>query len=153
MSKSSRRRKARKNKGVAQLNADPPSSPQPQLTSSGSTTPNAAPSFWSRAIGRRKTWLLLAAGLIGLGGILIAKLQVKPGVIEYNSDDPDAQVIMEKDGQDFPLKKGTKYEVAMDPGHYNIRLAGNTVGLKLSATFCNLDPGGKGIVKVIKVGK
>jgi hypothetical protein len=140
-------------KGVAQLNADRVSSPRPQLTSLDSTTPRAVPSFWGRALRRRKTWLLLAAGLIGLGGILIAKLQVKPGVIEYNSDDPDAQVIMEKDGQDFPLKKGTKYEVPMDPGHYNIRLAGNIEGLKLSATFCNLDPGGKGIVKVMRVGK
>jgi hypothetical protein len=97
--------------------------------------------------------LLLAAGLIGLGGILVAKLQVKPGIIVYSSDDQNAQVIMEKDGRDYPLEQGTQYEVKMEPGHYNIRLAGNTEGLKLSATFCNLDPDGRGIVKVIKVGK
>ena len=102
---------------------------------------------------RRKTWLLLAAGLIGLCGILIAKLQVKPGIIQYKSDDPNAQVIMEKDGQDFPLEKGSEYTVKMEPGYYNIRLADNSEGLKLSAKFCNLDPGGLGIVKVIRVSK
>jgi hypothetical protein len=97
----------------------------------------------------------LAAGLIGLSGILITKAQERPrlGRIQYKSDDPNAQVIMEKDGQDFPLEKGTAYEVLMEPGHYNIRLAGPSEGLKLQATFCNLDSNGLGIVKVVRVGK
>jgi len=75
------------------------------------------------------------------------------GIIEYTSDDPNAQVVMEKDGQDFPLEKGSKSSVQMEPGHYNIRLIGQTDGLKLEQKFCNLDPGGRGIVRVKRESK
>jgi hypothetical protein len=99
-------------------------------------------------------WIALIF-LIGSGAFLINDLQKKsrPGIVEYSSDDPDAQVVLEKDGQEIPLEKGTKYTKQVEPGSYKLLLTGNTEGLKLTPSLINMDPGGRAFVKITRVSK
>jgi hypothetical protein len=99
---------------------------------------------------RRKPWFIIAACVVALVGILVTSFQEtkRMGIIEYSSDDPKAQVILEKDGQDIPLEQGIKFSMKLEPGHYNLRLVGHTEGLKLQPRFINLDSGGRGIITV-----
>jgi hypothetical protein len=113
-------------------------------------------SLWRRALRRRLPWLLLIAGVIGLSGVFIEQYQKahRPGEVVYSSDDPNAQVILEKDGEDIPLKKGTSYKSELRPGQYKIRLEeGSPDNLKLHAHYLNLDPGGRGFIKVTREEK
>jgi len=125
----------------AQNNADASTS-QPAKTA-------VAPSFLGMAKRRRKPWFIIAACAVALVGILVTSFKEtkRMGIIEYSSDDPKAQVVLEKDGQDIPLEQGTKFSMKLEPGHYNIRLVGKTEGLKVQP-FVNLDPGGRGIITV-----
>jgi hypothetical protein len=112
-------------------------------------------SLWKSLSRRRLPWLLAVVCLVGIVGIVIEKYQNahRMGIIEYMSDDPDAQLVLEKDGQQFPLKKGTKYTIPFEPGNYKkIRLVEGDKNLKFT-TFLNLDPGGRGIVKVERVAE
>jgi hypothetical protein len=114
--------------------------------------PTPEPSPWRRFSRRRLPWLLAAVCILGIAGVFIEKYQKEHrlGIIEYRSDDPDAQLVMEKDGQQFPLKKGVKYSIPFEAGNYTIRLEEGPKNLKYPH-FLNLDPGGKGYVKVEKV--
>jgi hypothetical protein len=140
-------RQTRANKSTPDV---PPNLPQPEAVSS---EPKKRTVFGS-ALGvlkrRRTPWLVMIACLIGLCAYFTSKMKDQ-GIIEYSSDDPNAQVILEKDGQDFVLKQGTKYSMQLAPGHYTVRLAGNAEGLKLQpAHEINLDPRGKAIINVRK---
>jgi hypothetical protein len=139
------------------------SEPQEGIASAAIHQPDASPPskasrishFWNLARRRRTTWLAAIACLVGLGSLMLPKAADRPrmGVIQYSSDDPNAQVILEKDGQDIPLEQGTKFTTTLEPGHYELRLVGHTQGLKLQPRFINLDPGGLGIVTVRRESK
>ena len=116
--------------------------------------PTPEPSLWRRISRRRLFWLLAAICILGIVGVLFENYQKshRSGIIEYSSDDPDAQLVMEKDGRDFPLKKGVKYTMPFEPGSYKIRLVEGPKDLRYPP-FLNLDPGGRGHVNVKKVAK
>jgi ferric-dicitrate binding protein FerR (iron transport regulator) len=154
MSKSSRRRKAMENR--TKKMATDSSDPLPQPTFTPTSTQGAVSTFLGRARRRRTPWLVLAACLVALGGYLVTRFQEshRTGIIDYSSDDPQAEVVIEKDGQEIPLGKGTKFSVQVEPGSYNIRLVSPTEGLKLSPPkLINMDPGGRAFVTVRYVGK
>jgi hypothetical protein len=115
---------------------------------------SATPSLWNRLRRHRKVWLIGAACLIALSGFVISEFRKKMGIIEYSSDDPDAQVIAEKDGVEILLEKGSRYTKEIEPGHYDIRLAEPTGDLRLyPPKMFNLDPGGRAIVRVVREHK
>jgi hypothetical protein len=100
---------------------------------------------------RRLPVLVALIGIVAIAGIWLTsqKEKTRMGIIEYSSDDPNAQVILEKDGQDIPLDRGSKYTKELEPGSYKLRLAGTGEGLKLSPpNMINLDPGGRAFVTV-----
>ncbi|HEV3438110.1 MAG TPA: hypothetical protein VG122_12170 [Gemmata sp.] len=153
MSKRSRRRNAR-NPGKTRMTTEQPES----LTKAKTTeqTPVPVPSPRRRSTIRRLLWLLAVAGLIAVAGFAVNKTQndPRPGIIEYSSDDPNAQVILEKDGEETLLKQGTKFTQQVAPGYYTkLRLANPTDELKLTPPFINMDPGGRAAVMVRRVQK
>lgn len=111
--------------------------------------PIPEPSPWRRFSRRRLPWLLAAVCVLGIAGVFVERYQKehRMGIIEYSSDDPNALLVLERDGQLFPLKKGIKYTIPFEPGNYTIRLAEGPKDLKYPH-FLNLDPGGRGLVKV-----
>ncbi len=153
MSKRSRRRNAR-NPGKTQMTTEQPES----LTKANSTpqTPIPVPSPRRRSVLRRLFLLLAVAGLIAVAVFAVNKIQngPRPGIIEYSSDDPNAQVILEKDGEETLLKRGTKFTQQVAPGYYTkLRLANPTDELKLQPSFINMDAGGRAVVTVRRVQK
>jgi ferric-dicitrate binding protein FerR (iron transport regulator) len=157
MSKRSRkRRKALMKKGHmnGKPNGDPDANNQPQAPTS-SSTPVPAPSFLKRMRKRRSLWLVAALGLVAIAGTIIVKLQngARPGIVEYMSDDPDAQVMMEKDdGKEILLDRGTKYSTKVEPGHYKLRLVPPNESLKIPS-IVNMDPGGRAYLRVERIRK
>jgi hypothetical protein len=91
--------------------------------------------------------LVVLACLVGAIVYLINH-QKKMGVIEYSSDDPQAQVVLEKDGDVIPIKSEAKGTLNVEPGHYTVRFVSPTEGLKLRPSFINMDPGGRAFVTV-----
>jgi len=167
MSKRSRRRRVMSqrlgkhgtnNPTTTQASSGMALSTQPQPQHQPSTSPSklrtTLRSFMKHARGRRMLWIALIC-LIGSGAYLFNDLQKKsrPGIVEYSSDDPDAQVVLEKDGQEIPLEKGTKYTKQVESGSYKLRLTGDTEGLKLTPSLINMDPGGRAFVKITRVFK
>jgi hypothetical protein len=153
MSKRSRRRNAR-NPGRTQMPTEQPES----LTKAKTTeqTPIPIPSPRRRITVRRLFLLLAVAGLIAVAGFAANKIQngPRPGIIEYSSDDPNAQVVLEKDGQEIPLERGTRFTKQVEAGAYKIRLAAPTDGLQLTPpSVINMDAGGKAFVTVRRVQK
>lgn len=109
----------------------------------------------ARLAGRRKIWLIVV-GLIVWAGVLIYNTQTpsstRPGFLEFSSEEPDAQVLIEKEGgTETPIERTAKTTLTLEPGHYNFRLAVPNDNLKLWPTQLNLDPNGRGFVKVRKL--
>lgn len=152
MSKRSRRRLARdgdKTRTLSQpTSANPSNSASPPSSSLSPTSPPVKSNFLRS---RRLPKLIFIALLVGTAGFLIYKLEnaPKPGTIEYTSDDPNAQVILQKkDGEEIPLKQGSKYSMTLEPGYYTTHLATPAKDLKLRPSFINLDPNGRAFVQV-----
>lgn len=131
-----------------------PAAKTPEKAASASPQKSSpVPTFLGHAARRRTPWLVLIACLIGVGIFLSSQFRKggddhRMGIIEYSSDDPDAQVIMEKDGQPFLLEKGVKFSKQVEPGHYTLKLATPSEGLKLQPSLINMDPGGRAFVTV-----
>jgi hypothetical protein len=159
MSKRSRKRRkqAQLKKGVmnGKSNDDTAANSQIQPTATQSSIPLAAPSFLKRMRKRRSLWLVAALGLLAIAGTIVVKLQneARPGIVEYLSDDPDAQVVMEKDdGKEILLDRGAKHTTKVEPGHYKLKLVQPNDGLKIPSMI-NMDPGGRAYLRVERVRK
>ncbi len=153
MSKRSRRRKAKDSERQQVTSAADSSLPGSMMTNDGQATlqsslPEGAPK--SRFKRYRKLLLVVAALVALLIGILLTK---KKGAIDYTSDDPNAQVVLEKDGQEIFLERGTHIRKKLEPGSYKLRLDGSSEGLELRPRSLNLDPDGLGIITVRRVAR
>jgi hypothetical protein len=82
--------------------------------------------------------------------VLVSYLQKPSGIVEYSSDDPNAQVVLEKDGEgEVIVLEGTKLTKPLQAGHYNVRLATPSAGLVLRPRKeINMDAGGRAFVTV-----
>jgi hypothetical protein len=158
MSKRSRRRNARVSEKL-QTSIEPPTSLPKQVSTDTAKTAQRTltPIATSRGrFGRRRIlWLAVIVCLVGIAGTLISGLQKtqRPGIIEYSSDDLNAQVILEKDGQEILLERATKFTKQVEPGSYKLRLENPTEGLKLQPSIIQMDPGGRAFVTVRRVQK
>lgn len=158
MSKRSRRRKAKepgKPQPTSKTQASLPTQATTPVSPTSSQKPVTIPTTRARSPYWRVVWIAAILVVAAIIWIITNKPQDRPrmGIIEYSSDDPDAQLILEKDGQEISLPKGSKVSQQVEAGSYKFRLANPTEGLKLYPASTNLDPGGRSIVTVRRVAK
>jgi hypothetical protein len=126
----------------AQIATSAPNTMQQKLT--------PVPSALKRSRFRRLPLMMAIICLVALAVFWMSDRKEKPrfGIIEYSSDDPNAQVVLEKDGQETVLDRGKAYSKQLEPGSYKLRLEASAGGLKLTPKSLNLDAGGRAFVTV-----
>jgi WD40 repeat protein len=104
---------------------------------------------------RRRRRLLAAAALLFLAaalgwvGFAVYRSATDKGTLVVETDDPGIQVIVKRAGKDVTIiDPKTKGEVRLASGAYEVELAGDGQGLKLSADQFTLTRGGQQVVKV-----
>lgn len=95
--------------------------------------------------------MILACLVAGIAIYLNETKKERVGYLVYGSEDPNAEVVIEKDGKSVTLERKAKLEVPLEPGRYTLRLVSPTTGYKLQPDWFNLDANGRAFVKVRRV--
>jgi serine/threonine protein kinase len=106
----------------------------------------------------RRPWVWIAAALallpivaVSLALILyqLSSIPTPTGELVIESDDPDIEVIVKQGGQQVTIvAPKTRNRIELKAGQYELQLAGEGEGLKLSTDTFTLERGGKTVVTV-----
>jgi hypothetical protein len=114
---------------------------------SGATTCSGPLSRWP--------WVRIAAALAMLLtvavclSLIVYRIQTQKGELVILTDDPNIEVIVRQGGQEVTIvDPKTKNEIQLNVGSYELQLAGNHDGLKLSTDSFTLKRGEKTVVSV-----
>src|SRR5262249_38081875 len=104
---------------------------------------------------RRIRWgvvLLVLAAFAGLGGVYgpaVYRFATNQGQVVIETDDPDVEVILKKDGETaMIMDKKAGRTVTLKAGTYKLELGEGNSNLTLSTNQFTLERGGKEIVRV-----